>query len=92
MDELSKSMAYPCEICSLRLNDNSFLFARCCKWIDRECSGMKRVSQKILINWACRKWEGNTRISVEQAEQICNEVETVRKFTYPGDICVCVEV
>ena len=31
------------------------------------------------------KCEGNIREAVGQEEKLCNEVERVREFTYPGD-------
>ena len=36
-------------------------------------------------NLTQRKCEGNIGEAVEQEEKLCNEVETVKEFTYPGD-------
>ena len=36
-------------------------------------------------NLACRKCEGNIGEAVEEEEKSCDEVETVREFTYLGD-------
>ena len=36
-------------------------------------------------NFVCRKYEGNIGEAVEQEEKLCDEVETVREFTYLGD-------
>ena len=33
-------------------------------------------------NIACRKCEGNIGEAVEHKEKLCDEVETVREFTY----------
>ena len=46
---------------------------------------MKRVNQKFVINFTCRKREGNIGRAVEQEEKLCDEVETVSEFTYLGD-------
>ena len=43
------------------------------------------VTPMFSINFACRKCEGNIGVSVEQEEKVCDEVETVREFTYLGD-------
>ena len=37
-------------------------------------------------NLTCRKFEGNFGEAVEQDERLCDEVETVRKFTYLSDM------
>ena len=46
---------------------------------------MKRVTPKISRNLTCRKCEGNIGEAVEQEKKSCNELETVREFTYFGD-------
>ena len=46
---------------------------------------MKRVTTKFYRNFAFRKCEGNIGEAVEQEEKLCDEVETVREFTYLGD-------
>ena len=46
---------------------------------------MKRVTPKFSRNFAYRKGEGNIGERVEQEERLCDEVETVRDFTYLDD-------
>ena len=46
---------------------------------------MKRVTPKFSRNFTCRKCERNVGEAVEQEEQLCEGVETVREFTYLGD-------
>ena len=46
---------------------------------------MERVTQKFYGNFTCRKCEDNIGVAVEQEEKLCDEVETVKKFTYLGD-------
>ena len=43
------------------------------------------MTPKFQRNLASRKCEGNIKEAVEQEERLCDEVETARKFTYPGD-------
>ena len=40
---------------------------------------------KVLRNFTYRKCEGNIGEAVEQEVRLCDEVETVREFTYLGD-------
>ena len=40
---------------------------------------------KVFINVACRIYKENIGEAVEQEEKLCDEVETVREFTYLGD-------
>ena len=51
------------------------------------CQGEKGDS-KVFETFKCRKCEGNIVVAVEQEEKLCVEVETVREFTYLGDM-VC---
>ena len=46
---------------------------------------MKRVTPNLSRNFAYRKCEGNIEEAVEQEEKICDEVKTVREFTFLGD-------
>ena len=46
---------------------------------------MKRLTPKASRNFTCIKCEGNIGEIVEQEEKLCEEVETVREFTYLGD-------
>ena len=46
---------------------------------------MKMVTPKFSINFVCRKCEGNISEAVEQEEKLCDEVVTIREFTYHGD-------
>ena len=52
---------------------------------------MNRVTPKFYRNFACRMCAGNIEEAVEQEEKLCDEVETVREFTYLGDKVSAVE-
>ena len=41
------------------------------------------MMSKVLRNVACKKYK--ILEAMEQEEKLCDEVETVSKFTYPGD-------
>ena len=85
-DGLSKNKVDTCGVCSLRVKDNSVLCSHCGKWVHGRCAGVKMVTQKFSRNLACRKCEGNIGQAVEQEEMLCDEVETVREFTYLSDM------
>ena len=69
----------------LRVKANSALCSQCGKWIHSRYAGVKRVTPKFSTHFTCRKCEGNIGETVEQEVKSCDEVETVREFTYPGD-------
>ena len=58
---------------------------QCGKWIHSICAGMIRVTPKFSRNCTCRKCDGNVVEALGQEEKLCDEVETVGKFTYLGD-------
>ena len=80
-----KSKIDPCWVCSLRVKANSALCVQCGRWIHRRCAGVKIVTPKLSRNLACRKCKGNIGEAVEQDKKLCDEVETVKEFTYLGD-------
>ena len=84
-DGMSKSKVDPCGVCSLRVKANSVLYVLCGKWIHGRCDRVKRVTLKLSRNFSCRKCEGYIGEAVDQEEKSCDEVETVREFTYLGD-------
>ena len=79
---LSKRKVYSCVVCSLVVNDISILCGQCGKWIHSRCAGVKSVTPKLSINFACRKCEGNIGERMEKEEKLCSEVEAVREFTF----------
>ena len=67
----------------MRVKANSVLCVQCNA--HGISSGVKRVIPKFSMNFKCRKCEGNVGEAVEQEEMLCDEVKTVRAFTYVGD-------
>ena len=43
------------------------------------------MTPKFTGNFTCKIYEGNIGDAVEQDEKLCDNVETVREFTYRGD-------
>ena len=43
------------------------------------------MTAKIQRNFVCKKCEGNIGEVVEKQEKLCDEVQTVREFTYLSD-------
>ena len=81
---MSQSKVDTCGVCSLTVMANSVLCVQCDKWIHCRCAGVKRVTPKFSRNFTCRKCEGNIGEAVEQEVKLCDEVETVSEFIYPG--------
>ena len=49
MGSLSKSKAYPCWVCSMKLMANSVLCALCSKWMLCRCSGVRMVTKNYSV-------------------------------------------
>ena len=77
-DGLSKSKIDPCGVCSFIVRANLVLCMQCGSWIHGRCVGVR--------GWLQRKCEGNIVEAMGQGERLRDEVETVREFTYHGDI------
>ena len=75
----------PCGVCSLRIKANSVLCFHRGMWIHSRCAGVKKLTAKISRNFTFRKCERNIGEAVEREEKSCDEVETVREFTYLGN-------
>ena len=84
-DGMFKCKVNPCGECSLRAKANQVLCVQCGKWIHSRCAVVKRVTLNPSRNITCRKCEGNIGEAEEQKERLCDEVETVREFTYLGN-------
>ena len=84
-DGLSKIKVDPCGMCCLRSKANSVLCVQCGKWTHGRCVREKRVTAKFSRKLACRKCKWNVGEAVEQEKRLCDEVQTIREFTYLGD-------
>ncbi|XP_006813953.1 uncharacterized protein LOC102807557, partial [Saccoglossus kowalevskii] len=50
-----------------------------------EMCKVKRVTQRLAQDFACGRCKNGVGRVVEQEEKLCDEVETVKEFTYLGD-------
>ena len=83
---VSVSKVDPCGVCGKKVGVNSVLCVRCGKWIHGRCAGVKRVSSRLAKDFVCRRCDRGAEEMGEQiVEKLCDEVETVKEFTYLGD-------
>ena len=83
--EVSVSKVDPCGICGKRVMANSVLCVKCGKWIHGRCAKVKRVTSRLGRDFVCRRCKKQADGLVEPVEELCEEVETVRRFCYLGD-------
>ena len=55
------------------------------QWTHGSCAVVKMVTPTFSRNATCRNSKGNIGEVVEQEENLCDEEESVRAFTYLGD-------
>ena len=84
-EEVSVSKVDPCGMCGKRVRANSVLCGKCGKWIHGRCTRMKRVTPRLARDFVCGKCEKGPGEMVEHVEKLCDEVETVKEFSYLGD-------
>ena len=84
-DGMPKSKVDPCGVSRLSVKANSVMCLQCGRWIHGKYAIGKRVTPKLSGNFACSKYKENIGEAVDQEEKLCDEVETVREFTYLGD-------
>ncbi|XP_002731282.2 uncharacterized protein LOC100366586, partial [Saccoglossus kowalevskii] len=75
----------PGGMCGKRVKVNSVRCVKCGKWIHGRCAKIKRVTQRLARDFACGRCKNGVGRVVEQEEKLCDEVETVKEFTYLGD-------
>ena len=78
-DGLFKCKVDPCGVCTLRVKANSVSCIQCGMSIHGRCAGVKRMTAKLSINFACKKCEGNIGEAVEHEKMLCDDVETVKE-------------
>ena len=84
--ELIRSRIDLCGICGKRVTVNSVLRTKCDQWIHGRCSKLKKVTPRTGRFFVCTKCDKATNGAGEaQQEVMCDEVETVKKFSYLGD-------
>ena len=58
---------------------------KCKKWLHGRCAKVKRVTPRLGRDFVCGRCKQVDDGLVEQVEELCEEVETVRAFCYLGD-------
>ena len=83
--ETFTSKVDPCGMCGKRIVASSVLCVKCGKWIHGRCAKVERVTPKLGRDFVCGRCEKRDEGLMEQVEELCEEVETVRRFCYLGD-------
>ena len=64
---------------------NGKFSVKCGKWIHGRCAKVKRVTSRLGRDFVCGRCKKQADELAEPVEQLCEEVETVRGFSYLGD-------
>ena len=73
-----------CGICGRKIIINAILCKSCGNWIHGRCAKIKRVTNRLAIDFKCRKCKGYHK-NVDQKEKLHDDVEIVTEFSYLGD-------
>ena len=85
-EEAFDSKIDPYGVSGTRVISNSVLCTACGKWVHERCTDKKKVSVYVNKNFVCKKCRSVVKNFKGSAdEKLCDGVETVSKFTYPGD-------
>ena len=82
--EVAVSKVDPCGICGKRVMANSVLCVKCRKWIHGRWVKVKRVTMRLGRDFECGRCKKEADGFKDSAEELCEEVETVRGFCYLG--------
>ena len=64
---------------------NAVLCKCCVNWIHGRCAKIKRVTNRLVIKFKCRKCKGSQKNVEDQKETLPNDMEAVTDFSYLGD-------
>ena len=64
---------------------NAALCNSCGNWIHGRCAKIKRVTNRLAIDFKCRKYKGYHEDVDEGKEKLYDDVETVTEVSYIGD-------
>ena len=85
-EEAFDSKIDPYGVCGTRVKSNSVLCTACGKWVHASCTDKKKVPVYVNKNFVCKKCRSEVKNFKGSAdEKLCDDVETVSKFTYLGD-------
>ena len=83
--EKTVSKIDPCGNCGKRVMANSVLCVKCGKWIHGRCAKLNRVTPRLGRDFGCGRCKKQAHGLVGPAEELCEEVETVKSFCYLGN-------
>ena len=83
--EIALSKIDPCGICGKRVGSNAVCCTQCMKWIHEICTKMKKATCSSARDFVCRRRTDVGDGLEEPVEVLCDEVETVKGFSYLGD-------
>ena len=69
----------PCGICGRKTMLNAVLCKYCGNWIHGRCAKIKRVTNRLAIDFRCRKCKGFHK-NVDLKEKLHDDMETVTEF------------
>ena len=75
----------PCDICGRKVIGNAVLCRCCVNWIHGKCAKIKRVTNRLVVKFRCRKCKGCLKNEEDQKEALPSDMETVTDFSYLGD-------
>ena len=75
----------PCGICGRKIMLNTVLCKSCGNWVYRRCAKIKKVTNRLSIDFKCMKSKGYPKNVEDQKEKLQDNVETITKFSYLGD-------
>ena len=75
----------PCDICGRKTMLNAVLCISCGNWLHGICAKIKRVTNRLAINFRCKKLKGYRKNVQGQKEKLHDDVETVTEFSCIGD-------
>ena len=61
------------------------LCTSCRNWIHGRCAKVKRVINRLAIDYKCRKCKGYDKNAEDQKKKLHNDVETMTELSYPSD-------
>ena len=64
---------------------NAVLYKSCGNWIHRKSATIKRVSNRLAMDFERRKCKGYHKNIEDQKEKLHDDVETVAEFSYVGN-------
>ena len=82
-EEIALSKIDPCGIRGKRVGSNAVSCTQCTKWINWRCTTMKQVTCSSARDFVCRRCTDVGNVG-ESVEELCDEVETVKRFCYLG--------